>query len=361
MQSLPTQERDVSTASPKHDAVWVRQLAAELARKGFPVRRLLGQAGIEERSLAVDGARLPIAEHVAFFERAAEATRNSCLGLDFGRTRDTRDAGLIGYVGLSSPSLLDALRNLSRYRKVFSDAVEMDVDDLETKGRLRWWFHGVPAQSGSQSVEFSAANLLRALRSMADEPFAPVRVGFVHQRDEGFAAHQAFFGCPVRFGAGENEIVLHRGDLARPIRSADNRLLTLLRRYCEDVLARHAERAPPVVERVERIIADGLPHGDVSLSGVASQLGMSTRSLTRRLAEHGTSFKVLVENLRRDLALRYLEGSTLGLMEIAFLLGYSEVSSFTHAFKRWTGKTPSSVRSKTKVRPTRSISRTPDL
>ena len=339
----------MSTASPKHDAVWVRQLVAELARKGYPARRLLGQAGIEELNLATDGARIGITEHCDFFELAAEATRNPCLGLEFGETRDTRDAGLIGYVGLSSPSLLDALRNLARYRKVFSDAIEIDVDALETHGRLQWWYHGLPRGSGCQIVEFYAVNLVRALREMADEWFALLSVSFVHPRSEGAAALEAFFGCPVRFGAEENAIVLRRDDLARQMRSADDRLLTILRRYCEEVLSRHAEQAPPVVERVERIIADGLSHGNVTLSRVASKLGMSTRSLTRRLAEHETSFKVLVENLRRDLALRYLEGTTLGLTEIAFLLGYSEVSSFTHAFKRWTGKTPSLVRSETRI------------
>jgi AraC-like DNA-binding protein len=340
----------VTAAPPTHDAVWVRQLAAELAQRGYPASGLLAAAGIEERSLADDRARVPLAGHAAFFELAAEATRNSRLGLDFGQARDTRDAGLIGYVGLSSPTLRDALRNLARYRRVFSDAVEIDAGQLEACGRLRWWFHGLARGSGRQCVEFSAVNLVRALREMAGERFALRSVDFVHSRDEGLAPFDAFFGCPVRFRAEENAVVLGQDDLARPIRSADDRLLAVLRRYCEEVISRHAERAPALVERVERVITNGLPQGKVSLSAVASTLGMSTRSLARRLAEHETSFMKLVENLRRDLALRYLEETTLGLTEIAFLLGYSEVSSFNHAFRRWTGKTPSSVRLKIRSR-----------
>jgi AraC-like DNA-binding protein len=177
-------------------------------------------------------------------------------------------------------------------------------------------------------------------------------VDFVHPRSEGVAEFEDYFGCPVRFGVEENAVVLRQGDLARAVRSADDRLLAVLRRYCEEVLSRHADRAPAIVERVERVIADRLPQGDVSLSAAASTLGMSTRSLTRRLAEHGTSFKELVERLRRDLALRYLGETTLGLTEIAFLLGYSEVSSFSHAFRRWTGKAPSSARSEARARST---------
>ncbi len=95
----------MSRPSPKHDAVWARQFAAELKLRGHPAKRLLAQVGLHERSLNTDGARIPFAKHAAFFELAAEVTRDGCLGLHFGQTRDTRDAGLIGYVGLSSPTL----------------------------------------------------------------------------------------------------------------------------------------------------------------------------------------------------------------------------------------------------------------
>ena len=86
----------LSLRSPKHDAVWARQLAAELKRRGHPAKRLLAQAGLDQRNLTADGARIPFAKHAAFFELAAKVTRDGCLGLHFGQTRDTRDAGLIG-------------------------------------------------------------------------------------------------------------------------------------------------------------------------------------------------------------------------------------------------------------------------
>lgn len=336
-------------SAPQHDAVWIRQLAAELQRAGCAADQILGQAGVDRQKIAADGARLPFSKHAAVFELAAEAMQDPCLGLNFGRSRDTRDAGLIGYVGLASPSLVDALKNLARYRRVFSDAAEMDVSDLLTDGSMRWWFHGSGVSGARQCVEFSAANLLRAVRGLVGEPITPLQVSFVHPRRDGRADFEAFFGCKVVFGAAENVIVLRKADLARPIRSADDRLLALLLRYCEEVLSRHSAPPPALVERVERMIADRLSKGEARLATVAAACGMSTRSLTRRLAEHGTSFKDLVENLRRELALRYLEETTLSLTEIAFLLGYSEVSSFNHAFRRWTGKTPSTVRSRVRA------------
>lgn len=329
-----------------HDAVWVRQLAAELERDGYPADRLLKQTGLDRRRIDEDGARISFAQHAAFFELAAEIMKSPCLGIEFGRTRDTRDAGLIGYVGLASPVLIDALENLARYRRVFSDAVEIDTARLRSEGRLRWWFHGLEPQDGIQSIEFSAANLVRAMRDLAGDRLAPVGVSFAHARTDSVAPVEAFFRCRVQYAADENVIVLRRADLGSPISSADDRLLAILRNYCQEVLSRHAERPPELLERVERLIADRLSAGEAHLTVVAEECGMSTRSLTRRLAEHGTSFKELVESLRRELAMRYLEKTTLGLTEIAFLLGYSEVSSFNHAFRRWTGETPSAVRSR---------------
>ncbi|MHA1530347.1 MAG: AraC family transcriptional regulator [Alphaproteobacteria bacterium] len=312
--------------------------------KGHPVKRLLAQAGLDQRSLNADGARIPFDKHAAFFELAAEVTRDNCLGLHFGQTRETRDAGLIGYVGLSSPTLMDAIKNLARYRRVFSDAVEIEIGELEERGRLRWWFHGAAAQRPRQCLEFSAANFLRAFREMSGRNLAPAGISFTHPRHKDIEEFERFFGCPVSFGGRENVIEMKLSDLHVQVTTADNRLLLLLRRYCEDVLSKHAASAPPLVETVERLIVERLTKGEAGLDAAATELGMSPRSLSRKLAELGTSFNAIVASLRKDLARRYLQESDLSLTEIAFLLGYTEISTFSHAFKRWTGITPTASR-----------------
>ncbi len=330
--------------SPSHNAVWVRELAAELKLKGLAVKRLLAQAGLDESSLNAEGARIPFDKHAAFFELAAQVTGDGCLGLHFGQTRDTRDAGLIGYVGLSSPTLMDAIKNLARYQRVFSDASEINTDTLEEHGRLLWWFHGLPTQRTRQSVEFSATNLLRAFREMTGHNLAPVRVSFAHPRNTDIQELERFFRCFVSFGCRENIIEMKRSNFNLHLLTADDRLLSVLRGYCKDVLSRRAAQAPPLVERVEHLIAGRLAHREASLDATALELGMSSRSLSRRLAELDTSFNGIVGSLRKDLAVRYLQESNISLTEIAFLLGYSEVSTFTHAFKRWTGNTPTASR-----------------
>ena len=337
----------MSHPSPKYDAVWARQLAAELKLRGHPAKRLLAQVGLDERSLKGDDARIPFAKYAAFFELAAEVTRDGCLGFHFGQKRDTRDAGLIGYVGLSSPTLMDAIKNLARYRRVFSDAVEIEIDALEERGRLRWWFHGLGSQRPRQSLEFWATNLLRAFREMSGRNLAPASVSFAHPRTEDIEELERFFGCSVSFGGQENIIEMKLSDLDLQLVAADHQLLAVLRRYCEDLLTRHSTPPPPLVKKVERLIADRLAHGEAKLDTVATEMGMSSRSLSGKLAELDTSFSGIVESLRKDLTLRCLQEHHLSLTEITFLLGYSEVSTFSHAFKRWTGSTPTAFRRRT--------------
>ena len=244
---------------------------------------------------------------------------------------------------------MDAIKNLARYRRVFSDAVEIEIDALEERGRLLWWFHGAAAQRPRQYIEFSATNLLRSLREMSGRNVAPASLSFSHPRNKNIEEFERFFGCSVSFGRRENIIEMKLSDLNLQVITADDRLLAVLRRYCEDLLTRHFAPPPPLVERVERLIADRLAHREAKLDIVATELGVSPRSLSRKLAELDTSFNGIVESLRKELARRYLQESNLSVTEIAFLLGYSEVSTFNHAFKRWTGSTPAVSRSKAEL------------
>ena len=329
---------------PKHDAVWVRELVAELRERGHPVERLLAEVGLSESRINVDGARVSFAKHAAIFELAAETTGDDHLGLHFAETRETRNAGLIAYVGISSSNLFDTITNLSRYSRVFSDAVEIQTDELEMRGRLGWDFGGVALQRARQSSEFAAANLIRAFREVTGTELVPSRTNFAHARAKGIGEFERFFGCPVMFGRRENTIEMKLSDLHRPLVTADDRLLALLRQLCHDVLSKRSEQTPLLIGRVEQAIADRLANGEAKLDVIASEVGMSSRSLSRRLAELGTSLKSLTDDLRKKLAYRYLHETGASCTEIAFVLGYSDVSSFNHAFKRWTGQTPTAAR-----------------
>lgn len=338
--------KDAAAGETLHDAVWTRQLAEELKRRGAPVGRLLAEAGLSESALTAENARVPFEKSAAFFEIAAAAVDDSRLGLHFAQTRDVRDGGLLSYVGLSSATVGDAIRNFRRYRKVANDATEMDIDALDERGAVEWWFYGDRARPMRQFREFSAAGFWRMLRNGAGRDLRPVSVWMTHPRNSHIDEFERYFGCEVTFGAPVNRVILKREDLGAPLYTSDDKLLTLLQGYCREALATRGRSAPTLVERVEREIADRLAKGEATLEEVARALGLSARTLSRRLAEQGTSFNAALQELRRALALSYIENSDLSLTEIAFLLGYGEISTFSAAFRRWTGMTPGAARAR---------------
>ena len=260
-----------------------------------------------KRALQGKDARVPFTKNAAFFELAAEATDNSNLGLEFAQSRDTRDAGLLGFVGLNSPTVKHALKNLSRYRHVMSDALEINVDELDSKGTVRWWRRGLAPARCRQYMEFGTTNLIRGLRAVTGRKVRPVRVTFAHARNARIREFERFFGCPVEFGRRANLIELSQTDLDVPIIDADKRLLDVLPGYCTEVLAKHRKRRPSLIETVERLIVDRLSSDEARIDIVAKELAVSRRTFSRALAKLGTSFHAIVETLRKDLALEILK------------------------------------------------------
>jgi AraC-like DNA-binding protein len=161
------------------------------------------------------------------------------------------------------------------------------------------------------------------------------------------ATRDKFFGTEVEFGAGADEVVFPPPVVSLPLVRRDNYLNNLLRRYADEALARRPRQHGRIRSAVEDTVPQLLPHGKPSVSEVARRLGMSTRTLSRKLNAEGTAFADILDQLRSALAQDYLSERGLPISEIArpLGLGYCEVSSFTHAFKRWTGKTPRQFRS----------------
>jgi AraC-like DNA-binding protein len=148
----------------------------------------------------------------------------------------------------------------------------------------------------------------------------------------------------VDFGADRDEFALNLDARELPLIHADTYLNDLLLKYCEAALANRRGDVSQLRTKVENAISSVLPHGRVLVEDVARSLGMSERTLARKLSDEGLNFTEILQQLRRDLAFRYLDDRKLHVSKIAWLLGFLEVSAFTHAFRRWTGKTPSQMR-----------------
>jgi AraC-like DNA-binding protein len=330
----------MTTTIPTHGAVYAKTLASDLLEKGFSKHQVYQDTGLSEAMLEPEKPVVEFARLAAFYENAAQLCDNDILGFTRGQQREMRRAGLIYFVGVSSPTVLDLLKNLGRYRRVFSDAIEMNCEDLEADGILSWHFRVPEHVRRRQFVEFAASGLIQAMRQAANRKIYPELISFRHARNENTAEFERFFGCEVRFGDPENSFKFREIDLALPLKTADSELYKVLKNCCENALQIKARNRPNLAVEVERLISDRLSAGEATQEDVARALGMSPRTLSRRLAGDGTTFFKVLQELRKSLAVNYLRDSNLVLAEIAFLLGYSGLSSFSDAFKRWTGKTP---------------------
>jgi AraC-like DNA-binding protein len=196
-------------------------------------------------------------------------------------------------------------------------------------------------------MEFWLTSVMRLCRQLTNSRIAPRRVRVKHLRDGAPAEYKSFFASDVEFGADADEIIFPKTFASLPSVGADTHLNKLLRQYADEALARKRSERDGVRTDVQRVLPQLLPHGKANTSEVARQLGLSRRTLSRSLFAEGVTFAEILEELRAALAKRYLSDRELPVSEIAWLLGYREISSFTHAFKRWTGMSPIQFRSST--------------
>lgn len=329
---------------PQHGAVYAQVLIRDLAEVGIPADVLLHGTGLRLADVMRENTTLGFDKLAALFERAALLTNDDLLGFNRGRTRRMQRAGALAYVGLSAPTARDFLKNTARYSSVFSDAVTIDVDELDRSGTLSWRFRVPASVKRRQYIEFGAVGVVAALRQFTGRPFTMTDAAFLHPRKTGAADHNAYFGCRVQFGTGYNSLVFRQSDLDLPLMSADDDLLQVLKQHCEDILLRKGTQTSGLILDIERAIADRLAAGEARKETIASDLGLSPRSLTRRLGESNTSYQQVLEGFRRAMAETYLKDSDMALSEIAFLLGFSSLSGFGTAYKRWTGHSPGQVR-----------------
>jgi AraC-like DNA-binding protein len=245
------------------------------------------------------------------------------------------------YVFASSHTLREVFERGARYSAVVNEGVLQQFVDGRLVG-LAIRYAGVRRQADRHQIEFWVALLIRICRQLTGRHLRPARVRFTHFRGNGRSRLSRFIGCPVEFGAAADEILFSRDTLQMPVVNADPYLNRLLVDICEHALSNR--RAPDsFAARVENVVAPLLPHGQARAGEAARRLGMSPRTFARRLTAERLTFSRLLRQLRLDLARRYLVQERLPISKVAWLLGYQEVGAFSHAFRRWTGKSPSEI------------------
>jgi AraC-like DNA-binding protein len=320
-----------------------RLAIARLKSAGVPVEALLRRAGLTPEVIADPEERLNVRSQVALLDEAAIALKDDRLGFTLARDFDMREIGLLYYVMASSQTLGDALKRVARYSQITNEAL---VFGYREGNRLviNLSYSGVPRHSDRHQIEFCMFAALRICRVLTGQNLVPQHFTIAHHRSEGTSEMARFVGTKVEFGADTDELALNIDARGLPLIHSDTYLNELLLKYCEAALAARRGDTSQFRTRVENAISSLLPHGRVLVEDVARSLGMSERTLARKLSDEGLNFTEILQQLRRDLAVRYLDDRKLHVSKIAWLLGFHEVSAFTHAFRRWTGKTPSQTR-----------------
>jgi AraC-like DNA-binding protein len=320
-----------------------RLAVARLESAGVPVAPLLKRVGLTRELIAKPDERLSVRSQIAFLDQAAAALKDDCLGFTLALDFDPREVGLLYYVMASSQTLREALKRLARYSKATNEALVFGYRE-GNRLNISLDYSGVPRHSDRHQIEFCMFAALRICRMLTGQHLVPQHFSISHYRLEGASEMARFVGTAVAFGDDRDEFTLNVDAGELPLIHADSYLNDLLVKYCEAALADRRGDTSQLRTRVENAISSVLPHGRVLVEDVARSLGMSERTLARKLSDERLNFTEVLQQLRHDLAVRYLDDRKLHVSKIAWLLGFQEVSAFTHAFKRWTGKTPSEMR-----------------
>src|SRR5256884_1470855 len=283
-----------------------RLAIARLQSAGVPVVPLLRRVGLTPEVIADPEERLSVRSQVALLDEAAIALKDDCLGFTLARDVDLREIGLLYYVMASSKTLGEALRRLARYSKVTNDALVFGYQE-GNRLTINLSYSGVPRHSDRHQIEFCMFAVLRICRLLTGQNLVPQHFSIAHHRSEVTSDMARFVGTKVEFGADMDEFALNANARELPLIHADAYLNNLLLKNCEAALADRRGDMSQLRTRVENAISSVLPHGRVLVEDVARSLGMSERTLARKLSDEGLNFSEKLQQLRRDLAVLYLD------------------------------------------------------
>ena len=313
-------------------------------RHGGDVDRVFGEAGVDLDSIGNPTVGMCLKSFCGLFESASHNTRNDNFGLWFGNQFQPSDLGLWGYAAISSPTLGNALDNLIDLFRYHQQCSMMRLASGSNGFlQLEYQVRDPHIVQRRQDAELSLGMFLNVVHECTGPNWNPEEVYFEHPKPENSTEHEKAFNAPVFFSQKINAIVFEPEILERTMPHSDLKLMSIMRACLESL---HSDRplTQNLTDRIRNIIRIKLADGYPSLELVAENLYMSTSAVQRNLAWEGLSYTDLVEETRRNLAEMYFKQRNLSLSEIAYLLGYSELSAFSRAFRRWTGHSPRAYR-----------------
>ena len=322
-------------------------LDAYMRAREADAEQALRRAGLEPRDLTDPDRRVPLIRYLELLEICADILADRQFGLKFGAQYEPRHAGVVGNIALASRTVGECFETLGRYLPTMVDATVHGVDVRDGIAFVYSYYINPLMMSYGQKADWAiafACNLMRA--GLGDPHWTPQEVllpRLGHETPAERRLRAQIMGGDILVGHPWAGIRFDASLLQRPMATADAMLGSLMRHYGDLRLAALPERGGEI-EPLRREIARALVKGESSIEQLAKASGGSVRTLQRRLKDAGVSYNDLLNEVRKTLALNLLENDTLALSQIAFSLGYSEVSAFNHAFRRWVGQSPGDYR-----------------
>jgi len=339
---------------PEHTvaAGLARSLIGLASTRGADAAALARESGIDPALLEDQDNRIPFADYVALMRAAKTMTGDPALALHYGEAVNLAEISILGLICHASETMMDAFVQMNRYGRLVVEAEHVDAEDrfqhIRRDGGL-WLVDNrrIPSDF-PELVETTFALMVCGTRPFGDTPF--VKAVHVTHPDPGYRAeYERILGAPVFFDRDWNAMLMDEAWLTHRIALQPTYVFGILSAHA-DALVRDLEQARTVRGRVESLLAPGLHTGEVSMERIAEAMNMSRQTLLRRLKAEGVNFEQVLDGLRRTLALHYLESRKVSVNETAYLVGFSDPSAFTRAFKRWTRKTPGRYRAETAAR-----------
>jgi AraC-like DNA-binding protein len=321
----------------------VRKIADAVAPSGN-ARHLLKAVGLDRDALRDPHLRIPYADMMMLSELASRMTKDAAFGLHVGEHVEQNSYGIVGYSVVSSATLGEALRSLERYLPIWTNGGTFKLDVEPTVVHFRWNYSNGSLPEPRHDVEMTMAAVARFNRLSEGAPWTPREVWFAHPKPKEVSEHARIFRAPVRFGMPVTSLLLDGPLLNLPMRGANSVAHQVLTAAADELLAMDPQKTN-LTQSVLSFIRQRLSGGDFSLHEASRHLGLSRRTLQRRLRQESSSHRLLVEQARRDLSRCLLLGSHVTATEAAYALGFSDPTAFHHAFQRWHGLPPQAYRS----------------
>jgi AraC-like DNA-binding protein len=322
-------------------SVGCRVLLAACDQLGLDTDALTRSAAIDRRVIDDPDGRLPPEQVQALWEAAYRQSSTPHLALRAAQAIPLGAYRVLEYLVASAPTVGAAFSKISEYFAWIDTSARLPVEREATNYALGISVKGPPDCVPLAAVEFTFATCLLKVRALTHQDFKPIAIDAALTLPEGAKVLEDFFGCPVRFSARHNRMLFDAATWALPSQHADPSLLSVLEGHAKLLIAA-IDSEPRLVAEVRQALYTYGP--SQSLSTVAKQLGMSARTLQRRLTDAGFLFADVANAVREDVARRLLRERNVAIAEAALVLGFSDQSSFTRSFKRWTGTTPAAFR-----------------